>query len=345
MFTYRMDQNAELRLLDLADAKDIFELVQSNRGHLRHWLSWVDGTKSVADSRVFIESTKKQLAEGNGFQAGIWYKAELAGIVGFHGVNHANRKAEIGYWLGESFQGKGLMTKACRALIEHAFTHWDLNKVIIRCGDHNRRSCAIPERLGFKKEGLLRDEEFVNDRFVSHHFYGMLKTEWSKSKTLYELESARKELFASIEGLSDHQLNTKFGDGIWTIAQVLEHLSLTERWITEKLKVLLEDDSMAPASKKIAIEGMLDRSYPVKAPTSLQPSDEQMAGRKLIEQAKATRSNLLELIGQIKSWSILENKSMKHQVFGDMDLAQWVEIIGLHERRHLMQIEELKAKL
>lgn len=182
MFTYKLDQRTELALLDSADAANIFSLVHSNRDDLRHWLSWVDQTRSEADSRIFIDSTRKQFADGNGFQAGIWYQGELAGIAGFHGIDQKNRMAEMGYWLGESFQGKGLITRTCKALIDYAFNKWHLNKIVIRCGTENVKSCAIPERLGFTREGMIREAEYVNDRYVSHYLYGMLASEWAQEK-------------------------------------------------------------------------------------------------------------------------------------------------------------------
>lgn len=182
MFTYRLNEESYLKLLDIEDAKHVFRLVDSNRVHLRKWLPWVDATRNVADSRVFIEGTRKQFADGNGFQVGIWFKRELAGVAGFHGIDRANRKTEIGYWLGDSFQGRGLMTETCRALVHHAFRVWDLNKVEIRCGTANFRSCSIPERLRFKKEGMIREAEFVNGQYISHYVYGMLKSEWEKER-------------------------------------------------------------------------------------------------------------------------------------------------------------------
>ncbi|HET7579668.1 MAG TPA: GNAT family protein [Bacillales bacterium] len=182
MFTYRLGEDSYLKLLDLEDTKAVFALVNSDREHLREWLPWVDGNKSEADSRVFIESTKKQFADNNGFQVGIWYKGELAGVAGFHEIDWKDRKTEIGYWLGEQFQGNGLMTKTCRALIDHAFGAWELNRVEICCGTGNVKSCAIPERLGFMKEGTIRDDEWVNGRYISYHVFGLLKSEWEEGQ-------------------------------------------------------------------------------------------------------------------------------------------------------------------
>lgn len=343
MFTYRLDADSYLKLLDIEDARHVFSLVDSNRDHLRRWLPWVDMTRSEADSRVFIEGTRKQFADGNGFQVGIWHCEELAGIAGFHEIDRPNRKTEIGYWLGESFQRRGLMTKTCRALIHHAFRSWKLNKVEICCGTGNARSCAIPERLGFTNEGTIREAEFVNGHYVSHHVYGILKSEWER-KSMYGIEGARKDLLASVDRLTDEQLNAEVENGRWTVAQVLEHLYLIELAVTAQVEKTLADESGEPAGKKKPLERTLDRTYRVEAPTRLEPSKEFMSHEAVIGRLAESRERLLTVINGTDEPVLLE-RSAKHPVFGTMDLQQWIEFVGLHERRHLQQIEELKAKV
>jgi len=93
-------------------------------------------------------------------------------------MNGANRSTSIGYWLGERFQGSGVMTKSCKALIEYAFRELKLNRVEIRCAEKNLRSRAIPERLGFVNEGMIREAEWLYDHFVDHVVYGVLAREW-----------------------------------------------------------------------------------------------------------------------------------------------------------------------
>jgi ribosomal-protein-serine acetyltransferase len=109
---------------------------------------------------------------------GIWYSGELAGVIGHLGVDWTNRSTELGYWLGASFQGNGLATMACRVLTEHAFHELELNRVEIRCAPENTRSRAIPERLGFREEGTLRQDEWLNDHFEDTVVYGMLAADW-----------------------------------------------------------------------------------------------------------------------------------------------------------------------
>lgn len=180
MFKHIIDNDIELRLVDMQYAEEIFKSIDSSREHLRKYLPWVDSTKSVADTKGFIENSKKQYAENKGFDAGIWYKGEFAGVIGFHSINTSIKGTSIGYWLNERFVGKGIMTKACRAFVDYAFNTLELNRLEIRCAEDNFKSGAIPERLGFTKEGIIRDGELLSDGYVNCIVYGILKREWNK---------------------------------------------------------------------------------------------------------------------------------------------------------------------
>lgn len=70
------------------------------------------------------------------------------------------------------------MTAAARVLVGHAFTVWGLSRVEIRAATENLRSRAIPERLGFQQEGILRRRELVNGRYLDCAVYSMLSTDW-----------------------------------------------------------------------------------------------------------------------------------------------------------------------
>lgn len=178
VFTYQLDDDTELSLFEVRHAPALFALTDANRASLRQWLPWLDATQSVEDTRAFILGALRQYGENRGFQAGIWYRGELAGCIGYHDIDWANRSVELGYWLGAAFQGHGLVTSACRALVTHAFRDLGLNRVTIRCATGNTRSCAIPERLGFKREGVLRQAERLYDQYVDLAVYSCLADEW-----------------------------------------------------------------------------------------------------------------------------------------------------------------------
>ena len=178
MFRFSLDDESDLRLLQPYHAEALFALTDANRAHLRTWLPWLDHVKSVADSENFIKGVMRQFGENNGFQTGIWYQDQLAGVIGYHAIDWTNRSTALGYWLGESFQGHGLMTRAARALTTYALVDLSLNRIDIRCALGNRRSCAVAVRLGYTHEGIVRQAEWLYDRFVDHNVYAMLAQDW-----------------------------------------------------------------------------------------------------------------------------------------------------------------------
>jgi ribosomal-protein-serine acetyltransferase len=178
MFGCRIGPDLELRLLENRHAEGLFAVTQRNREHLRKWLPWVDGTTSPQDTRAFIATALQRFAAQEGFAAGLWYRGELAGSIDLQKIDWFDRSSSIGYWLGADHQGKGLMTEACRAVVRYAFKELQLHRLEIRCAPGNARSCAIPERLGFKREGLLRQAQWVSGRWLDLVVYGLLANEW-----------------------------------------------------------------------------------------------------------------------------------------------------------------------
>jgi len=172
---------AELRLVEDNDAEMLFNLIDRNRRHLRQWLPWLDANTSIDDTRLFIRHSQEQFSSKKGFQAAIWFENKIAGIIGYHPIDWQNRSVMIGYWLGEEFQGKGIMTAACQALVHHAVDELKLHRIEIKCATGNTKSCAIPERLRFTKEGIIKDGEWLYDHFVDLVLYRMLDREWANA--------------------------------------------------------------------------------------------------------------------------------------------------------------------
>ncbi len=173
----QIDEELQLRLQEERDASELFAVIDRNREHLRKWLGWVD-VSTLESVRKHIQQTLFNFVEGKGIQTTIWYQGRLVGSIGLHNMNVMNRKIEIGYWLAEEAQGRGIMTRACQTLVVYAFERYNVNKVEIHCATGNRHSRRIPERLGFIHEATIRDNGFINDHFVDHEIYGMLASEW-----------------------------------------------------------------------------------------------------------------------------------------------------------------------
>ncbi len=186
MIKIQIEDGLYLKSLELKDSEELLPLVDINRVYLREWLPWLDMTRSIDEMIAFIDSAVRQQAAGLGFQAGIWYQNQIVGVIGYHHLEWANRSTCIGYWLSEPYQRRGIMTKACRTLIEYAFEDWHLNRIEIRCAVENLKSRAIPERLGFIPEGTLREAEWLYDHYVDHVVYGMLVKDWPTDRSTQE---------------------------------------------------------------------------------------------------------------------------------------------------------------
>ena len=178
MFEAVVEEGMVLRLLEPRHAEALFGLVNRNREHLGVWLNFVERTKTVKDIEAYIHNGLEQFAKSNGFQLGIWLDGELAGVIGLHYISPQFRSTEIGYWLGAEFEGRGVMSKACRKLCDYLFTELNLNRLEIRCAETNTKSRAIPERLGFTLEGKLRQLGYTREGLVDYLVYGLLKDEW-----------------------------------------------------------------------------------------------------------------------------------------------------------------------
>ncbi len=181
MFQWTVAPGLEMRLFQAEDAEAVFAIVERNRRHLREWLPWIDRTRSARDIRVFIEEVVlPQYAASQGPQAAIWLEGGICGSVGCHPIDWANRHCSLGYWIDAAQQGKGIVTRCCAAMLDYLFRDAGLHRVTIQCGTGNLRSCAIPQRLGFTREGVLREAEWVNDRWVDLVLWRMLAQEWKK---------------------------------------------------------------------------------------------------------------------------------------------------------------------
>jgi ribosomal-protein-serine acetyltransferase len=194
MQTITVSERLRLVPLKISDADELFSLTEANRSYLRKWLPWLDAVRRVDDTRAFIRAAQLQIGRNNGAQLAIKSDGQIVGIIGHHQIDWRNRLTSLGYWLGASYQGRGLVTASCGALIDHAFNELRLNRIEIRCAVGNQRSRAIPVRLCFEEEGLFHDAEWLYDHFVDHAVYAMLAKQWPKVSTSFEIQRGGKSL-------------------------------------------------------------------------------------------------------------------------------------------------------
>lgn len=170
-----------LRPLTELDHVALYLAVDRNRAHLRRFLPWLDSTRSPSDIEAFRRRTQAQEREGSGLVRVIEHQDQIGGIVGFNVIDQFNRRAELGYWIDRTLEGRGVCRRACAQLIRYAFDELDLNRISIAAALDNRRSRALAERLGFTLEGVRREAEWLYDRYVDHALYGLLRREWQNT--------------------------------------------------------------------------------------------------------------------------------------------------------------------
>lgn len=177
MFARAIGEGVELRSLEAGDAQELHALIEANREHLARWLPWVKPGRTLDDTKSFIAGTVLEEGRTGGIAAGILVARSLAGVCHLR-ADPLRRFGDVGYWLAAEHEGKGLMTRAAAALLDHAFDELGLGKIEIHCAPGNVKSRAIPERLGFTLEGVLRAREWLHDHFEDHVVYGILAQEW-----------------------------------------------------------------------------------------------------------------------------------------------------------------------
>jgi ribosomal-protein-serine acetyltransferase len=178
MFSATLRPGVELRLPEERIAPALFKVIDDNREHLQEWLAWVTERTSEEDILAWIRAVLEQFAANKGFTAVIWVDGQIAGAAGILPIDWRNRNAEIGYWLAREFQGRGLVTDACSALMRHLLVELDLHRVEIHCATGNTRSRAIARRLGFTHEGTMREAQLLNGRFGDLEKYSLLRSEF-----------------------------------------------------------------------------------------------------------------------------------------------------------------------
>lgn len=174
-----IDSDLTIELITTAHQDELMTVINANRAYLREWLIGLDGLKNDADFHQFVTRASEKNNSGEECSCVILENGKIIGRIGLYGVDRENRIASIGYWVTEETQGRGIITRACEAILNHGFETLQLNRIEIRCAAENARSSAIPKRLGFQREGIIRQGELLNGVFIDLYLYSMLKEDWN----------------------------------------------------------------------------------------------------------------------------------------------------------------------
>ncbi len=170
-----------LRSYEVADAEELFNVINNSRKHLHTWLEWVDKTTKPEHSLQFIQNSIHQLNTQEALALGIFYDNRLVGGVGMHNWDQATKRAQVGYWISRDQEGKGIINKSLAKFISFLFEKTGLNKIEIHFIPSNNRSAKVASRLGFKVEGIIRQSVTRNGMPEDIVIAGLLKSEWPQS--------------------------------------------------------------------------------------------------------------------------------------------------------------------
>jgi RimJ/RimL family protein N-acetyltransferase len=166
-----------LRWISAADT-DAFYAIYSNPEVMRYWSTPPSADREAAANLIkkIQEDWKRRVI----LKWGIARRTDdqLIGSVTLFNLDFTHRRAEIGYALGHAHWGKGYMNEALMALLKHAFEVLDLHRIEADVDPRNAASIKTLERLGFQREGYLRERWQVNGEIQDAFFYGLLRREW-----------------------------------------------------------------------------------------------------------------------------------------------------------------------
>ena len=179
MFKHNLGDGAELRILETRHSEQFLKFVDENRTFLGRWLRWGAEIKTIEEAEAFLRRGITRYVEDGLPWVGIWLEGEMVGGVLFFPVDSRTLATEVGYWLGEGAVGRGLVTRAVSAMLDHAFGTLGLHRVALQAEVGNEKSMAVARRLGFTEEGIRRAAGVNQGLYVDMAAFSLLAEEWS----------------------------------------------------------------------------------------------------------------------------------------------------------------------
>ena len=154
----------------IAYADELYQLIEKNRDALKPWLGWVSELSDPFASECYIRQLQHAFIAHRAFPCALHYGGELAGFCGLDRINRFLCRGRMGYWLGQDFQGKGLMTAAGGMLLSLAFGELGLAEVECLVDESNLRSRAVCQRLGLALQAHKVDDELLCYRITKDEY-------------------------------------------------------------------------------------------------------------------------------------------------------------------------------
>jgi ribosomal-protein-serine acetyltransferase len=170
-----------LRRFARRDADSLHDAVAVSLPDLGRWMPWAHDRYGKEDAVAYIRDSGQSWKEGRAYDFAIRRPQQPdhhIGNVSIWTVSRLGRVAEIGYWIRSDETSAGAATEVTRRMIRVGFDDLLMHKINLRIAAGNRASERVAEKLGFSREGILREELFIRNKWVDHTLYSLLEREW-----------------------------------------------------------------------------------------------------------------------------------------------------------------------
>ncbi|WP_430788278.1 GNAT family N-acetyltransferase [Virgibacillus flavescens] len=154
-----------LRMPMPGDGKAVHEAIKASINELKPWMGFAQNEQTEEETEINTRESRISFLKRDKLRMLIFLKEtnQFVGSSGLHNIDWDVRKFEIGYWCDTRLSGKGYMTEAVAGLTAFTFNELKANRVQLQCDTRNTKSRAIPERLGYELEGIIRNEDLAVD--------------------------------------------------------------------------------------------------------------------------------------------------------------------------------------
>jgi RimJ/RimL family protein N-acetyltransferase len=201
----------ELKLVNEAIINELHNLIIDNKNFLQKFLPWITDDYSFIDTQKFVHSSINKVDKNIEYQYVILCNGGVVGVIGFC-INQYHCSCDIGYWIAEKFNNKGICTFAVNELESFIFTKLKINRIEIRCAESNINSNKIPYKLNYKFEGVSRQYEKNKNRYFNHKIWSKLRTEYENDLILFSVSNYIKSDIENSIQIFNHINEINFED-------------------------------------------------------------------------------------------------------------------------------------
>ena len=178
-----LTERLRLRAPRRGDAVALHEAIAETLPDLVPWLPWARIDHGPGETRRYLRAARSAWSRQSAFEFVIELRESerIAGVTSLHRIDWLRASAGLGYWVRRSEWDRGIATEAANAALAHAVNGLRLHRIEALVALENKGSQRVVEKLGFAREGVAREAEFVDGRYLDHIQYSFLRTDLAGS--------------------------------------------------------------------------------------------------------------------------------------------------------------------